>query len=896
MNISQIENNIKSVYQNFNKDTFIYDFLLAYDIPKASIKKLKDGGTNLSKNEGEILWKKKLFFKISNDGSDLHGLIDDIKGQERITKHSIRFIIVTDFVTFLSIDTKTLETLDIPFQDVTKYFDFFLPLAGIEKNQQIFENHADVKAAERMGKLYDEIKKDNATGTEEEIHSLNVFLTRLLFCFFAEDTNIFEEKHFTNSISSHTQADGSDLSEYLERTFNVMNTPKDERGDIPAYLNSFPYVNGGLFRDKHQIPSFSRKSRQIIIESGELDWSAINPDIFGSMIQAVITPEHRGGLGMHYTSVPNIMKVIEPLFLDNFYEELEASKGNTKKLHQLLNKLSNTKYFDPACGSGNFLIIAYKELRKLEMKIFKELNEMAFSNISLNQFYGIELDDFAHEVAILSLWLAEHQMNQVFFKEFGRRKPALPLTSAGNIIQGNACRLDWDHFCSKSDDEHVYILGNPPFLGQKKQSKSQKEDMLNIFKEFNTNYKTLDYISCWFIKASKYINENSSFAFVTTNSLTQGSHISLLWPLIFKDDTNEIFFAHKDFAWSNNAKKSAAVFCSIIGIRTKNKSPKFIYDANIRTLVTNISPYLSNETNVIVEKRAKTLSQIPKMVSGNMALDGGFLLLSDVEKDEMIQNNHQSKKFIKETTGGYEFINGMTRWCLWIEDEDLKEAYEIPEIKQRIEGCKKFRLNGGDVAKTLAFRPHQFRYRHTPQKSQIIIPLTSSIRREYIPIGFIEKNIVIQQSAQAIYDSELFVFAIITSKMHMIWVRAVAGKLKMDYSYSVSICYNTFPFPVINEVQKNILEKCVYNLLEVRENNSEKTLAQLYDPDKMPDNLREVHHQLDIAIERCYRSKPFENDEERLEYLFKLYEQMIEEEKTTGTLFEVETKPKKKKK
>ena len=374
-----------------------------------------------------ILWKKKVFFKVSNS-IDLHLLIDSIKSDPKVTGHSPRFIIVTDFETLLSIDTKTGDSLDTPILELDRHFDFFLPLAGMEKAQHQFENPADVKAAERMGKLYDEIKKDNSTDTEADVHDLNVFLTRLLFCFFAEDTNIFEKSQFTHSVINHTQEDGSDLDSHFERLFQIMNLPNNERESLPAYLDAFPYVNGGLFRNHHGIPKFSKKSRQLIIESGELDWSAINPDIFGSMIQAVITPEHRGGLGMHYTSVPNIMKVIEPLFLNEFYEEFETSKENPKGLRQLLNRLWKTKYFDPACGSGNFLIIAYKELRKLEMKIIKELKEMVLSNISLSQFYGIELDDFAHEVAILSLWLAEHQMNQLFFKEFGIGKPALPLT------------------------------------------------------------------------------------------------------------------------------------------------------------------------------------------------------------------------------------------------------------------------------------------------------------------------------------------------------------------------------------------------------------------------------------------------------------------------------------
>jgi len=464
MNIAQIETNLQKILKPFKKESFIYDLLLAYGQPKASIKRLQEGGLNLSKAEGEIIWKKKLLFK-SVKGQDLHELIDTIKADDKAIKHEPRFIIVTDFQTLLAIDRKTSDTLDIPIIEIVKHFDFFLPWAGMEKAQHQNENPADVKAAEKMAKLYDEIKKDNPTKTPEQVHNLNVFLSRLLFCFFAEDTGIFEKVQFTNAISSHTQTDGSDLQEYLDKLFVVMNTEHNKRKNLPHYLDAFPYVNGGLFRNKHHAPIFTRRSRQATIDSGQLEWKDINPDIFGSMIQAVVTPEQRGGLGLHYTSVPNIMKVIEPLFLNNLYEEFESAKGNTKKLNALLQRVWNIKLFDPACGSGNFLIIAYKELRKLEMKIFKALNSLAFSNINLGNFYGIEIDDFAHEVATLSLWLAEHQMNQEFFKEFGRTKPALPLKETGNIVQGNATRIDWEKVCPIREEDEIYLLGNPPYLG-----------------------------------------------------------------------------------------------------------------------------------------------------------------------------------------------------------------------------------------------------------------------------------------------------------------------------------------------------------------------------------------------------------------------------------------------
>jgi len=893
MNIAQIENNLKILFNSFDEQSFVYDLLLAYGQPRASIKRLQDGGLNLSKNDGELLWKKKLFFKVSTD-PDLHELIDALKVEDRIIRHSPRFIIVTDYKNLLARDTKTNETLDIEILEVPRYFDFFLPLAGMEKAQHQIENPADVRAAERMGKLYDEIRKDNPTDSKENVHDLNIFLTRLLFCYFAEDTSIFDQSQFTHSIINHTQEDGSDLHTHFDRLFQVMNTPDGQRGNIPSFLNSFPYVNGGLFRNQHAIPQFSRKSRTAIIESGELDWSAINPDIFGSMIQAVITPEHRGGLGMHYTSVPNIMKVIEPLFLNDFYEEFEASKGNSKKLRQLLNRIWNAKFFDPACGSGNFLIITYKELRKLEMKIFKELNEIAFSNISLNQFYGIELDDFAHEVAILSLWLAEHQMNQVFFEEFGRRKPALPLTSAGNIVQGNACRLDWEVVCTKNEGDEIYIMGNPPYLGFNMQSPEQKEDIAKVY-PIPENMKFLDYISCWFLNAAKYIDTNSQFAFVSTNSICQGTQVPMVWPEVFKYGL-EIYFAYPEFVWSNNAKNNAGVICSIIGVRKISTNKKYIYSKATRHEVKNINAYLINGSDIIIEKRQKPLSKLSNIATGNIPYDGGNLILSEDDRTELIDKFPNAINYIKQLSGSYEYINNEVRYCLWIEDLQLADALLIPPIKRRIDMVKQSRIEGGKIAKNYAHVPHKFYMTNRAKESQILIPRVSSIRRKYIPTGFLDSNTIISDSAQAIYDPEIYVFAVINSNMHMVWVRAVAGRLKSDYRYSAVICYNTFPFPNITEIQKSELEKHVYNVLTERENNSEKTLAQLYDPEKMPNGLREVHHQLDLAVERCYRSKPFESDEERLEYLFKLYEQMIEEEKSRGTLFGVENKPKRKKK
>ena len=758
---------------------------------------------------------------------------------------------------------------------MAKHYDFFLPLAGMEKAKHIDENPADVRASNKLAKLYDEILKTNPTKTHEEVHALNVFLTRLLFCYFAEDSDIFRDNIFTSSISSHTQEDGSDVALYLERLFDVFNTPYEKRdGALPNYLKDFPYVNGGLFKDKYPIPKFNTKSRNILVEIGTLDWSQINPDIFGSMIQAVVTPEHRSDMGLHYTSVPNIMKVIKPLFLDELHEEFENAKGNSKKLNLLHLKIQNLKIFDPACGSGNFLIIAYKELRKLEMLIFKEGGLLISPSIKLTQFYGIELDDFAHEVAILSLWLAEHQMNVLFKKEFGTVPPALPLQDGANIVHGNAIRADWEEVCPKNDGDEIYILGNPPYLGFRNWSDEQKKDMNYVFTN-KSSVKKLDYIACWFYLGGKYIRQsNAEFSFVSTNSIVQGEQVALLWPFLLDEFNLEIKYAYEPFKWTNNAKGNAGVTVVIVGVSNKSNKTKFLYKNNIKSEVNNINAYLSSAKEFYVTQFTEPLSKLPKIDLGSAAYDGGHLILTKEEKNNFIETNQNASKFIKQFIGGADFLRGIERYCLWIEDNQIDEANNIPNIKKRIDLCREYRLSAGRDARKAADIPHKFYYKRYKDSASLMIPVTSSSRREYIPIGYLNNGAVVSNGLYVIYDAEANVFGILSSKMHVIWLKSVAGRMRTDIRYSSGACYNAFPFPDITEKQKEEITELVFNILDERENHSEKTLAQMYDPDKMPKGLKEAHHQLDLAIEKCYRNKPFENDEERLEYLFKLYEEM----------------------
>ncbi len=896
MNKTQIEKNLDALVKSLDKANFIYDLLVAYGISKTSITRLKKGDFNLSKVQGEVLYKKKVLFKEVAT-HELFATIDDLIKKDVALQHNPRFVIVTDYKTLLAKDTRTGLTLDTPILDINKRYDFFLPWAGQEKYQSKNENHADRKASYEMAKLYDILVHENPTIYDDGGHNLNLFLSRLLFCFFAEDTGIFEEEGiFTNTLAQHTKPDGSDVHLFLDRLFSVLNT--EDNSQEPDYLKAFPYVNGGLFRDTIVSPKFSLKARKIILECGDLNWSEINPDIFGSMIQAVVNPAYRSGLGMHYTSVPNIMKVIEPLFLNELREEFEKSKGKPNQLRKLIHRISKIKIFDPACGSANFLIIAYKELRKLEIEIIQEIlsieaqQTLFYTEVKLSQFYGIELDDFAHEMAILSLWLAEHQMNKVFVDElhdYGGAKPILPLKEAGHITQGNATRIDWKLVCPITNKDEVYILGNPPYLGARLQDEEQKKDMSFVFNKIN-GYNNMDYIASWFYLGAKYIEGyNSRCAFVSTNSICQGEQVALIWPNILNDKI-EIDFAHQSFKWTNNAKGNAGVSVIILSLRNNSNNQKFIYINNIEKKVSNINPYLIDYTNLIIVGREKSISNLPELSYGSMPNDGGFLLLDSLEKNEIIINDENSKKIIKKFLGANEFMNGIEKYCLWINDSNFDEAKKNPLINERIKKVYDFRIKSKRVATNkLANIPYAFGERRFQEKDVILIPQTGSDRREYLPVGFFDKNHIISNAARTLYDASPYHFGILSSKMHIVWIKAVSGRLKMDVQYSVKLSYNTFPFPTISDKQKETINLHVFEVLDERAKYPEKTLAQLYDPDKMPKGLKEAHHQLDLAIERCYRLKPFESDVERLEYLFKMYEEMT----TKNSLFQKEKKTKK---
>ncbi|MGE4432646.1 MAG: DNA methyltransferase [Bacteroidales bacterium] len=879
-----IESRLHELHENTSAPELGYDLLRIFNgMSETRINRIKDGKDNFAKAPNSIVVKKLLAYTHTTT-ENLVETLEALKQDAKITK-AVRLLVVSDGETLLGYDPLEEESYENTVERLRYDYQFLMPLAGVERYHAPEEQAADVKAAYKMARIFDEIRRYNEIDFTDTraIQSLNVFMSRLLFCFFAEDTGIFPSKIFTGMLNDFTLADGSDLSAIISEAFDMMSTNDAMlRASKPAHISRFPYVNGGLFAEHHDVPTLSWKARRLLLECGDLNWAEINPDIFGSMIQAVISPELRSSLGSHYTSVSNIMKLIQPLFLDELYAELVEARTNEKKLRQLLVRISRIKFLDPACGSGNFLIITYKELRKLEMLIWEQIEslnhgllEIPFSNISLTQFHGIELDEFAHETAMLSLWLAEHQMNKAFESRFQTHVDALPLRRSGNIVHGNACRIDWNTVCPHTPDEEVYIMGNPPYLGARLQNDKHKADM-EFAMENDISFNNLDYIGCWFYLATKYIaNSISRFAFVTTNSICQGEQVDLLWGHLFTRNV-EIFFAYSSFKWSNNAKYNAGVIVAIIGVRPIGVNfPKYILSGEAKKHVKNINAYLLDSSNVIVKKRTDSISNFKNMSFGSMANDDGQFILNKSEKDKLITEYPESKVLIKRFSGSQEFIRDEERYCLWVTEENKQLAYSIPEFKRRIDACGKNRSESNrEATNKLAQYPYRFgEVRHINTDS-IIVPRVSSESREYIPMGFLDENSVISDSAFAIYDAQLWLFGILTSKMHMAWVKAVGGRLKSDYRYSATLCYNTFPFPKITEAKRAEIEQAAEAVLIAREMHTEKTLAQIYDPDKMPANLREAHNRLDRVVESCYRPALFTSNEERLEHLFALYEKM----------------------
>ena len=867
-------------------DGLVYDLLRIFcGYGDGNIRRIRDGVGNKAKDGRTILIPNLIAYRPKAE-LDPHDEIKAMQADPQIAKHSPRLYVVSDGKTIVAVDPKEQDIYENEVALMWKDFDFFYPLAGIEKIRNVEEAEADVKSAELMAKIFDEIRRHNDVKDVAEMHRLNIFMSRLLFCYFAEDTQLFPEPQlFTDAIKLHTAEDGHDLAEFIDRAFLAMSTDDSAvRDALPAQFAAFPYVNGGLFEQRVPIPVLSRRARILMIRCGDFNWKDINPDIFGSMIQAVVTPEMRAGLGMHYTSVPNIMKLIRPLFLDALYEEFGVARDthDKRRLRRLAARLGGMKFFDPACGSGNFLIVSYKCIRQLEILIWEELrklgvSELPLSNVSLQQFYGIEIDDFACDTATLSLWLAEHQMSNRFAEAFGIRPNALPLRPSGHIVCGNACRLDWDTVCPHTADEEVYVMGNPPYLGARLQDENQKEDMQFAMQD-KIAFNNLDYIATWFFIGSEYIKRSKAkLAFVTTNSICQGEQVGLLWSHILSLGT-EIYFAYSSFKWSNNAKNNAGVTCTIIGLRNSSGykgEPKYLFRAKDKQTVDNINPYLTNGANVFVTRQGTAISDFPPIAFGSMPNDGGAFVLTPQEKDKLTEEDNRTVELIHTFLGSQEFIRGEERYCLWITDDLLPLAQSIPDVKRRIEACKVTREKSPrEATRQLASVPYKFGFISYKDSECIIVPSVSSERREYIPIGYLPAGTVVSNLAFAIYDAPKWLFAILTSKMHMAWVKTVGGRLKTDYRYSAQLCYNTFPFPTISEAQKAELANLAQDVLDLRDEHFDMTLGEMYNPETMPEDLKEAHHRLDLAVEHCYRPEPFTSDEERLECLFKLYVKM----------------------
>lgn len=857
------------------RSVFFHSLLEAYGFPKNSIKRAED---SMEKIESRICSiKQRLLYFECPEGENLEqaylDVMEDVKNRER-------FVFVTDFSRIMSKDMLSGKGIDIAFDELPDNYQFFLPWCGRETVETDFENPADVKAAREMGHLFEVISNLNKDNPEMTEQALNIFLSRLLFCFFADDTGIFSRNAFRDALVLNTAEDGRDTSQFISGLFNVLDM-KDHAGVHPCYAG-FPYVNGGLFRDHFPVPKLDRACRRKILECCSVDWSDINPDIFGSMFQTVISEEQRRNLGQHYTSVVNIMKVLRPLFLDELHEKLDGifsepvGRARDRKLDAFRKRLSEIVVFDPACGSGNFLIIAYKELCHLEMEALTGYAEavLPFLSIKLENFYGIEIDEFPCDVARLALWLAQHQINRECYEKFGNANPTLPLTTSGNIHFGNALDedFDWNDFCP-ADGKEVYVCGNPPYQGGAKLDSRQKEERDRISTGIHNN-GFFDYITCWFILSASYMahRDNVKVAFVTTNSVNQGMQVSL-WPFIFSKKV-EIAFAYEAFKWRNNARDVAGVTVTIIGLRIRSEKPKHIYNEMSKRTVVNINPYLVDSSDNIVSQCSKPTTGI-EMIRGCQFTDDGNLSLTTEEKDSLIKSFPDASLLIHPLAGSDEFIKGKERWCLWISTSMLHKAESIPFVAERLEANLKYRSNAekktGDAYK-LRDRYWQAREFYDVGLSAIIVPRVSSEQREYIPMGYLPGGTVITDSAFAIYHAPEWLFAVLTSRLHMVWMRAVSGKLEGRYRYSNTLVYNTFPFPTLTDTQKKALADSAERILNAREDHYEMTMAQLYDPDKMPEDLRAAHESNDLLVDSLYRKSGFDSDEDRLSELFRRYE------------------------
>jgi hypothetical protein len=903
MNAVEIEQAISALAeQAFDAAEFPYAFLQAFGNKETTLRRLRKGESNRS-DLGGVLQTGNIHIAVAPAG-EVSPMLAALRASPATGRAKARFILATDGDTFEAEDLASGETVACAYADFPNRFGFFLPLAGITTVRQLRESAFDIRATSRLNRLYVELLKDNPDwGAAARRPDMNHFMARLIFCFFAEDTDIFNGTGlFTATVAQMTARDASDTHAVISELFRAMNTPIAARAGagLRPWADVFPYVNGGLFSGSPAVPRFSRIARSYLLHIGGLDWTKINPDIFGSMIQAVADDDERGALGMHYTSVPNILKVLNPLFLDDLRAKLGEAGDNARMLLNLRRRMARIRVFDPACGSGNFLVIAYKEMRAIEAEINRRRGEAALrSEIRLTNFRGIELRDFPAEIARLALIIAEYQCDVTYCGQKEALAAFLPLDAENWITCGNALRLDWLSVCPptgmavkhhaddlfhapldqaqidfENEGGETYICGNPPYIGDKKQSKSNKSDMQHVFSQLTDRWKSFDYICGFIYKASKYIssNEKSKSALVSTNSVSQGMQVAQFWPLIIKN--TRIIFAILSFKWSNLAADNAGVTCVIVGL-----APKFtkefcrVYSGGIVREVERISPYLTAGEEIYVSARQVPLSQFAEMLLGNFAKDGGNLMVSVAEAHSLDEN---AKPFLRPVFGAHEFIQGIRRFCLWIADGQIDSAIRSDAVRQRLLKVAATRAQSPKAATAAwARHPHRFVEIRSPEyRSAIIVPRVSSEDRPFLPVGLLPSNSIVTE-AFALYDAPLWNMALIASRIHLVWIATVCGKLKTDFRYSNTLGWNTFPVPTLTEQNKADLTRCAEDILLAREAHFPATIADLYDPDAMPENLREAHARNDETLERIYIGRRFRNDTERLEKLFELYTKMV---------------------
>ena len=912
MNAVEIESALSDLALDpFDVAEFPFQFLAAFGNKEVALKKLRTGHSNTSDLTTGVLLRNNIHLATCEAGSVSQTLLA-LKASPATTKAKAKFILATDGQSLEAEELITGETISTDFVDFPNHFGFFLPLAGISTIKEIKDNPIDVRATGRLNKLYVELLRENQDWAKDQRRSdMNHFMARLIFCFFAEDTGIFNSTGlFNKTVEQISERDGSNTHDVLSTIFRAMNIKANDRESaqprLPNWANAFPYVNGGLFSGSTEAPKFTRIARTYLSHAGNLNWKEINPDIFGSMIQAVADDEERGELGMHYTSVPNILKVLNPLFLDDLRAQLESAGDNKVKLLNLRKRMARIRVFDPACGSGNFLVIAYKQMREIEAEINRRRGEEHLgSEIPLTNFRGIELRDFPAEIARLALIIAEFQCDVLYRGQQDALAEFLPLNTENWIVSGNALRLDWLNICpptgtgvkvvsddlfntpldqSEIDFENeggeTYICGNPPYLGSTWQTDEQKDDLRAIFDHRCKTWKSLDYVAGWFMKAADYGSKTPcAAAFVSTNSICQGQQVPILWPMIFSSG-HEIVFAHTSFKWANLASHNAGVTVAIIGI--SNSPPKvrrlFWISDDGKTIakdVGNINAYLVSGKNVVVEKATRSPNGRASMVRGNMPYDGGHLLLSHDDVASLNLSQTQRRKLVRRIHGSAEFIRGQQRYCLWIEDQHLDEAMEIAPIASRIEGVRQARLSSSDKGgSALATRAHQMREMNSANLHTIAIAGISSENRPYLPCGLLPKDDVVTNKIFALYDAPLWNMALIASRLHWVWIGTVCVRMRTDFSYSNTLGWNTFPLPVLTDQNKADMTDCAQAILLAREAHFPATIADLYDPETMPDNLRMAHERNDEVIERIYIGRRFKNDTERLEKLFEMYTKM----------------------